>query len=91
MQAWQATKARGAFSSIIDAAVDGAPQLIRRRDGKEVVVMSREDYEAHKPNLRDYLLRSGYAPEHDEFDEALRAVREEGGAFFAGRPADLGD
>jgi PHD/YefM family antitoxin component YafN of YafNO toxin-antitoxin module len=90
MQAWQAAKARGAFSSIIDAAVDGAPQLIRRRDGKEVIVISREHYEAQKPNLRDYLIRSGYAPEHDEFDEALRKVREDGGAFFCVRAADLG-
>jgi prevent-host-death family protein len=47
MRVWQATKARGALSAIIDAAVDGAPQLIRRRDGKEVVVMSRAHYEAH--------------------------------------------
>jgi prevent-host-death family protein len=90
MRAWQATKARVALSAIIDAAVDGAPQLIRRRDGKEVVVMSRAHYEAHAPNLRDYLIRSGYAPEHDEFDDAFRKVREDGGAFFGGRAADLG-
>ena len=75
MQEWQATKARGAFAGIIDAAVEGTPQLIRRRDGKEVVVVSRAYFEANKPNLRDYLLTAGYAGDHDEFDDALQSPR----------------
>jgi len=78
MQEWQATQARAAFADIIEAAADGKPQLIRRRDGKEVVVVSRDYFEARKPNLRDYLLNAGYAEDHDEFDDALEAVR--GGA-----------
>jgi prevent-host-death family protein len=86
MQEWQATKARGAFAEIIEAAVAGTPQLIRRRDGKEVVVVSRDYFEANKPNLRDYLLTSGYAEEHDAFDDALRIVREGGRVMFAPRP-----
>ena len=89
MREWQATKARGAFAEIIEAAVEGTPQLIRRRDGKEVVVVSRDYYEANKPNLRDYLLTSGYAEEHDEFDDALRTVRESGPSMFAPRAANL--
>ncbi len=89
MDAWQATKARSALSDIIDAAVDGHPQLIRRRDGKEVVVVSRDHFEANKPNLRDYLLRSGYAPERDEFDDAMETVRHSGGAFLRPRAVDL--
>jgi len=89
MQEWQATKARSAFAEIIDSAVEGIPQLIRRRDGKEVVVVSRDYFEAHKPNLRDYLLTSGYADEHDEFDDAMRKVRESGSAFFSPRAVNL--
>jgi hypothetical protein len=85
MQEWQATKARSAFAEIIGAAVEGTPQLIRRRDGKEVVVVSRDYFEAHKPGLRDYLLSSGY----DEFDDAMRKVRESGPSLFTLRPAAL--
>ncbi len=78
MQEWQATRARAAFPEIIDAAVEGVPQLIRRRDGKEVVVVSRDYFEANRPDLREYLLTAGYAEEHDAFDDALRKVRETG-------------
>jgi prevent-host-death family protein len=89
MREWQATRARGAFSAIIDAAVDGTPQLIRRRDGKEVVVVSREHYEASRPNLRDFLLTGGYADDEDEFDLVMREARENGPAFLAPRPLDF--
>jgi prevent-host-death family protein len=89
MQEWQATKARAAFAEIIEAAVAGTPQLIRRRDGKEVVVVSRDYFEANKPNLRDYLLTSGYAEEHDAFDDALRKVRESASPLFSPRAAKL--
>jgi prevent-host-death family protein len=83
MREWQATKARGAFAEIIEAAAEGTPQLIRRRDGKEVVVVSRDYFEARRPNLRDYLLNAGYAADHDAFDDALRAVRESADSPFA--------
>jgi len=89
MREWQATKARNAFAEIIEAASNGTPQLIRRRDGREVVVVSRDYFEAHKPNLRDYLLTSGYAEEHDEFDDALRQIRETGAAAFVPRRVKL--
>jgi len=91
MQEWQATRARAALSAIIDAAVDGMPQLIRRRDGKAVVVVSKDLFDRTAPNLRDYLLGAGTAPEHDEFDDALRRVRESGGAFPRPRPVDFGN
>ena len=89
MQEWQADQARARFDEIIEAAVEGTPQLIRRRDGKQVVVVSCDYFEAHKPNLRGYLLTSGYAEQHDEFDDALRKVRESGPGLFTPRAVDL--
>jgi prevent-host-death family protein len=83
MREWQATQARGAFAEIVEAAAAGKPQLIRRRDGKEVVVVSRDYFEARRPNLRDYLLNAGYAEDHDEFDDALAAVRGSAASPFA--------
>jgi prevent-host-death family protein len=76
MKEWQATRARESLPDIIDAAVDGTPQLVRRRDGKAVVVVSKDYFDRTQPNLRDYLLKSGYAADHDAFDDALRKVRE---------------
>ena len=72
---WQATKARVAFSEIIDAAAEGQPQLIRRRDGKEVVVVPRDYFERSRPNLRDFLMNAAYADDHDEFDDVMEEIR----------------
>lgn len=91
MREWQATRARTALLEIIDAAVDGVPQLIRRRDEKEVVVVSRDYCDANKPSLRNYLLTAGYTEDHDELDDALRKVREQGMAAFSSRALKLGD
>ncbi len=90
MQEWQGTQARGAFAEIIDAAAEGMPQLIRRRDGKQVVVVSRSWFQAAKPNLRDYLLTAGYADEHDAFDDALESLRADESTLFGPRAVDFG-
>ena len=86
MHEWQASQAGSAFADIIDAAAEGDPQLIRRRDGKDVVIVSRAWFDAHRPNLRDYLLTAGYAEAHDAFDDAMDRVRGSGTAFFVPRP-----
>jgi prevent-host-death family protein len=91
MREWQATKARGAFAEIIEGAAEGQPQLIRRRDGKEVVVVSRDYFEAHRLNLRDYLLGAGFSEPDDGLDEALRTIREEGPPLFGPRGVRLDD
>ena len=89
---WQATQARSALPDIIDAAVAGRPQVIRRRDGKEVVVVSREYFDANKPSLRDYLLNAGYAGDaEDAFDRALEEARRQGLGAFAPRATDADD
>lgn len=63
---WQASAARDRFSDLVDAAVEGRPQFVRRRDGKEVVVVSAEYFEKTKPNLRDLLLFGGFVPDEDD-------------------------
>jgi PHD/YefM family antitoxin component YafN of YafNO toxin-antitoxin module len=76
---WQAARARNHFSEIIEAAIAGRPQFIRRRDGHEVVLVSRDYFDRTKPNLKAYLLGAGYAEEQsDAFDAALREAREKG-------------
>lgn len=88
---WQAAKARESFAELVAGALAGTPQVVRRRDGKEVVVVSREQYERAKPSLKSYLLTQGYAGEGDDaFDRAMRDIRT-GPALFAPRDVDLGD
>lgn len=89
---WQAAEARHRFSEVMDAAVDGRPQFVRRRDGREVVIISREYFEETKPNLKSYLMGSGYAGEGDDaFDRAMRGVRSEGSPLLRPRNVDLKD
>ena len=89
---WQAAEARHRFSELVDAAVDGHPQFVRRRDGREVVVISREYFEETKPNLKSYLLGAGYADEQDDaFDIALRGVRTDGVPLLQPRNVNLED
>jgi prevent-host-death family protein len=89
---WQAAEARHHFSEVVDAAVDGKPQFVRRRDGREVVIVSREYFEETKPNLKSYLTTSGYADsEDDAFDVAMRSVRTDGIPAFEPRSVDLKD
>jgi prevent-host-death family protein len=87
---WQASDARHRFPDVIDAAVNGDPQFVRRRDGKEVVVVSREYFEKTIPNLKTYLLTEGYADqENDPIDRAIDEVRSDDGPFLNPRAADL--
>src|SRR5271165_6773715 len=77
---WQAATARHRFSELVDAAVEGRPQLVRRRDGREVVVVSKEYYERTKPNLKSVLLSHRFGERGDEFDTALQEARSTLGA-----------
>jgi prevent-host-death family protein len=89
---WQAAEARNCFSEVVDAAVGGTPQFVRRRDGREVVVVSREYFDQNKPNLKSYLSASGYADsEDDAFDVAIRGVRNDGVPSFEPRSTKLED
>lgn len=82
---WQAAAARHHFSDIVDAAVEGRPQFVRRRDGHEVVVVSKEYFEKTRPNRQSYLLTAGYADDDDEFDRILQDIRASGDTVFGPR------
>lgn len=88
---WQATEARAQLPTVMEAALAGKPQVIRKRSGEEVVVLSRADYDRMKPTLKENLLRSaGAAGEDDDeaFEAALRQVRATGAVGMTPRWAD---
>jgi len=83
---WQASDARTNLPAVMDAALSGAPQVIRRRSGEEVVVVSRADYDRMRPSLKNFLLHGGVEDsEEDDFDKALSQVRGTGALGFAPR------
>ena len=89
---WQAAEARHRFSDLVDAAVEGHPQFVRRRDGREVVVVSKEYFNQTKPNLKSYLVGSGYADQQDDaFDVAMRGVRADSSPTLQPRNIELKD
>jgi PHD/YefM family antitoxin component YafN of YafNO toxin-antitoxin module len=86
---WQAAEARHRFSEIVDAAVEGKAQFVKRRDGKEVVVVSRDYFEKTRPTLKTWLLTEGFAEDgEDAFDKALRDIRREGSPFLIDERGD---
>jgi prevent-host-death family protein len=75
-KAWQVSEARSRFADVVDRALSGVPQVIRKRSGGEVVVVSKEAWDRAKPNLRDYLLNSSStAEEYETFEKGLRRAR----------------
>lgn len=74
-EVWQASAARHRFSEVVEAAVEGRPQIIRRRDGREVVVVSKEYYEETRPSLKSVLLSHHFGERGDVFDAALEEAR----------------
>jgi len=91
---WQATEARARLPAVMEAALSGKPQVIRKRTGEEVVVLSRMDYERMKPTLKEYLLHSAGAAGDDDdesLEAALRQVRASGAMGFVARQANIGE
>nr|WP_294509656.1 type II toxin-antitoxin system Phd/YefM family antitoxin [uncultured Rhodopila sp.] len=89
MTTWQAANARHKFSDIIDAAVAGQHQFVQRRDGREVVVVSREYFDSTKANLKTFLLNKGYSGAGEaQFDAILAGVRSDAPDFLRRRETD---
>ena len=86
MHTWPAASARHKFGEIIDAAVAGRPQIVQRRDGKEVAIASREYFETTRPSIGTILLSQGYSGSgEDSFDAILAEIRENAPDFLQRR------
>jgi antitoxin Phd len=48
MRTYTSTQARANISSVLDAAVNGEPVEITRRDGSAAVVISKAEFEAYQ-------------------------------------------
>jgi PHD/YefM family antitoxin component YafN of YafNO toxin-antitoxin module len=81
---WQFTKARANLSDVFDRAL-AEPQVIRHRNGDEVVIVSRKYFEDTKPTLKHALLASRGSGEQDDdpFDAALARIRAGGAAVLS--------
>ncbi len=82
---WQASEARNNFPDVMKRALSGKPQVIRHRNGEEVVVVSRADYDAMRPTLKDYLLSGGPCADDDNELEEMIARNRADGITLSGR------
>ena len=91
MGVWQSSVARGKLGEIIEQAAAGNPQFIQRRDGKQVVVVSRDYFEHTKANLRTFLLNEGYSGAgEDAFDAIMDDIRASTAGAFSPRGSSSG-
>ncbi len=79
---WQASDARNNLPEVMRSALAGQPQAIRHRNGEEVVVLSRADFDAWQPTLRDFLIGGGSCSDDDELEQAIARIRAEGVTMF---------
>ncbi len=82
---WHASDARHRFSEVVDAATSGTPQFVRRRDGQEVVVVSKEYFERTRPTLKSVLLNFKFEHDDGSFEPALAEGRRLMGAVLTPR------
>jgi hypothetical protein len=76
---WNASNARLRFAEIVDGAVAGEPQFVHRRDGSEVVIVSRDNFEKTRPTLKSFLLECACSGDGEAaFDAALQDIRIDG-------------
>ena len=88
---WQAADARANLPTVMEGALAGVPQVIKKRTGEEVVVIARADYDRMKPNLKDFLLQSAGLDQDDALDEGIRKTHLNGAMGFAPRSPGLED
>jgi 8-oxo-dGTP pyrophosphatase MutT (NUDIX family) len=67
---------RARLPAVMAPALAGHPQIIRKRNGEEVIVLSRPDYERLRPSLKIFLLMSAGAAGDDDDAELEAAIRE---------------
>ena len=84
---WQASEARNNFPELMKRALSGEVQIVRHRNGEEVVVLSRENFEANRPTLRDFFLKGGpRASDDNDLERIIAKNRAEGIGLFGRWP-----
>jgi prevent-host-death family protein len=81
---WQISEARSHLPAVLEGALSGVPQVIKKRTGEEVVVIARSDYDRMKPTLKDFLLQSPRSDD-DMLEEGIRQARATGSMGIAPR------
>jgi prevent-host-death family protein len=76
---WQASEARANFPELMKRAMSGSPQVIRHRNGEEVVVVSKAQYDSLQPTITEFLLRGGpCADDDDDLERIIAGARADG-------------
>ena len=80
MVEWSLQDAKNRFSAVVNAALDGAPQMVTRRGKPAVVVLAVEDYErlcraekAGAPTFIEHLQAIPKGSDDDGFELPCRA------------------
>ncbi len=83
MSEWSLQDAKNRFSAVVNAALDGAPQMVTRRGKPAVVVLAVEDYErlcraesAGAPTFIEHLLAIPKGGPDDLFDRLPLKLRD---------------
>lgn len=63
-------------------ALSGDPQFVRHRNGDEVVIISRKDFDALRPTIKDFFLAGGPCEDDDELEEIIARNRASGIGLF---------
>jgi prevent-host-death family protein len=82
---WQASEARNGFPELMRRALSGETQIVRHRNGEEVVVVSRASFEASRPTIKDYLLSGGPRSSDDNDLDRIIAENRSDGVSLLGR------
>ena len=59
------------LDALVRRALEGAPQVIVDREGREVVLVSAEAWRARTESLRDFLTKGGRGPDNDPLDDLI--------------------
>lgn len=83
MSEWSLQDAKNRFSAVVNAALDGSPQMVTRRGVPAVVVLSVDDYrqlrqaeKAGAPTFIEHLLSIPKGGPDDLFDSAPLKLRD---------------
>jgi len=83
MTEWSLQDAKNRFSAVVNAALDGSPQMVTRRGAPAVVVLAVEDYQrlchaekANAPTFIEHLLAIPKGEPEDVFDRPPLRLRD---------------